>query len=42
LEFDRLKKVPLLRLQGVFEEFLDVGTHSGCGEINQSSFGLTC
>jgi hypothetical protein len=42
LEFDCLKEVPLLRLQGVFEEFLDVGTHSGCGDINQSSFRLTC
>ena len=34
LEFDGLEEVPLLRLQRVLEEFLDVGTHSGCGEIS--------
>jgi hypothetical protein len=34
LELDSLEEVPLLRLQRVLEEFLDVGTHSGCGEIS--------
>ena len=35
LEFDGFEEVALLRLEGVFEEFLDVGTHSGCGESYQ-------
>jgi len=33
LEFDGLEEVSLLGLKGVLKELLDVGTHSGCGEI---------
>ena len=39
LELDGLEEVPLLRLQGVLEEFLNVGTHSGCGDLSQSLRG---
>jgi len=31
LEFDGFEEVSLLGLKRVFEELLDVGTHSGCG-----------
>lgn len=33
LELDGLEEVALLGLEGVLKELLDVGTHSGCGEI---------
>ena len=32
LEFDGFEEVTLLRLEGVLKKFLDVATHSGCGE----------
>lgn len=35
LEFDGFEEVTLLGLEGVGKEFLDVGTHSGCGEKGQ-------
>lgn len=31
LELDGFEEVSLLRLERVLEEFLDIGTHSGCG-----------
>ena len=34
LEFDGFEEVSLLSLERVFEKLLDVGTHSGCGEIS--------
>lgn len=37
LELDGLEEVSLLGLQGVFEEFLDVGTHSGYRARYQSA-----
>tara|TARA_R110002033_G_C3725183_1_gene223374 strand:+ start:130 stop:378 length:249 start_codon:yes stop_codon:yes gene_type:complete len=33
LELDGLEEVSLLGLEGVLKELLDVGTHSGCGNI---------
>ena len=39
LELDGLEEVSLLRLQRVLEEFLDVVTHSGCGDLSQSLLG---
>lgn len=32
LEFDSFEEVSLLGLERVFEELLDVGSHSGCGK----------
>lgn len=40
LELDGLEEVSLLCLQRVFEKFLDVGTHSGCGVFRQYLFDL--
>jgi len=34
LEFDGFEEVSLLGLEGVLEERLDVGTHSGCGKLS--------
>ena len=31
LELDGLEEVPLLLIEGVVKELLDVGTHSSCG-----------
>jgi hypothetical protein len=42
LEFDGFEEVSLLRLERVLKEFLDIGTHSGCGAICQSLLALYC
>lgn len=34
LKLDGLEEISLLRLQRVLEELLDVGTHSGCGNLS--------
>jgi len=34
LEFDGFEEVTLLGLKRVLKELLDVGTHSGCGELS--------
>jgi hypothetical protein len=36
LKLDSFEEVPLLCLERVLEEFLDVRTHSGCGAKGQS------
>lgn len=43
LELDGLQEVTLLGLEGVVQELLNVGTHSGCKEESSASgsFGLS-